>query len=136
MDKKIKEGLVKKDEIEIILTQIFGNFGFLIAALLSIIVSLDLYCEKTTGKPLLEKGVGENIEKFNRLFLLVIIVVLFFNSIRTLKIEDFLDGDIEEAKLGSVVAFLTLIGAIISVYQSYISEDDSLNITDIEEFIV
>ncbi len=122
-------------ETEIITTQILGSFGFLISAIISIIVSLELYYEKKTGVPLFPNNEGEQLETFNKLLLLTIVVVLFFNSLRTLQLEIDSDGEVDNAKLGSLIAFITLIGAALSVYSIKFSNDE-LNITDIEDFIL
>lgn len=125
-------GEASEEEIYLILIQLVVTLLFLITTAISAILSYDLYLKKTNQSPLFEDQEADKIDAYNRLFVLILVILLTFVSYRYLKIKTEKEEEIQNSTIQFGVAIITLIASILSTYVSLNNLNKNFNFTDIE----
>lgn len=125
-------GEASEEEIYLISIQIIVTLLFLLTTAISAILSYDLYLKKTNQSGLFEDQVADKIDAYNRLFVLILVIILTFVSYRYLQIKKENKDNVENSTIQFGVAIITLIASILSTYVSLSNLNQNFNFEDIE----
>ena len=125
-------GEASDEEIYLISIQIIVTLLFLLTTSISAILGYDLYLKKTNQEPIFKDEDADKIDAYNRLFVLILVIILTFVSYRYLQIKTENKDDMENSTIQFGVAVITLIASILSTYVSLKNLNKGFNFSDIE----
>lgn len=121
-----------KEEIILICLQLILTFIFLITTIISVTLNYDFLLKKTDRTPLFKNEQSRNIDIYNRIIILAIVLILFFINIEFLKIKKYHQENTKRATIQVIVALITVVANILGLFAVISDQNNNLNFTDIE----
>ena len=75
---------------------------------------------------------SRNIDIYNRIIILAIVLILFFINIEFLKIKKYHQENTKRATIQVIVALITVVANILGLFAVISDQNNNLNFTDIE----
>lgn len=126
----------KNEEIFLLDLQLISSIIFIVASIISVIITYNEKLDATNRKKLFTTKQSLNISYYNRIVILVVVIVSLYVGYKNFSSED---KGIAKYKSGLLLStnVLTLISAIIILYVSYLNkEEQSLTTSDVENPLI
>lgn len=123
---------VSEKEIFLITIQLIVSLALIITSIVSVILTFDLFLKKQGKDRLFSDQISKKIDVENRVFLIVLIIVIIFINYNYIEVTKEKGGNLSIPKTQLFVSFFNLIPAIISLYVSLVQMNKSFELSDIE----
>ena len=133
----MKENINKKEEIFLIDIQLISSTIFIIASIVSLLITYNEKLNITNRKKIFTNKEALNISFYNRIIILVVVVTSLYVGYKNYINEE--NNTIAKYKSSLLLStnVLTLISAIVILYVSYLNKtEQSLTVSDIENPLI
>ena len=133
----MKENTNKKEEVFLLDLQLISSSIFIIASIVSLLITYDEKLTVTNRKKLFTTREALNISFYNRIVILVVVVTSLYVGYKNYINEK--NGTVAKYKSSLLLStnVLTLISAIVILFVSYLNKNEqSLTVSDIENPLI
>lgn len=133
----MKENTNKKEEVFLLDLQLISSSIFIIASIVSLLITYDEKLTVTNRKKLFTTKEALNISFYNRIVILVVVVTSLYVGYKNYINEK--NGTVAKYKSSLLLStnVLTLISAIVILFVSYLNKNEqSLTVSDIENPLI